>query len=452
MTPDNISNALLFITPCILVLYLTFSDHLRAPNHATAAVSITAFMFIDLGSTYIYYTKPLTTWTMISLSFAAMLSGVVLFCAASGYSFAQSLFTVAIAMCYTDSIYVCSSQIHYFVTGRLPESASMLKTLSTLAVVLLTFPFILMFFKRLLRTALDTTEHLAFWRISWGIPMCNRLFYYLAIFPIISQKLPVTGVNDIYFIPILWILLTFFTYTIALKMVVEATRNAKLQEELHISEAQAAARQKQSEMIQQRVEETMRIRHDFRHTFIALKACLDENDYDGMEAFLNRYIYSLDSLRPISYCDNVVINTIVSYYAALSRDNGISFSHSVQLNENLPFSDTDTCIILGNLLENAVEACQRQTQEYRHIRLRLHAVHGCALVIIVENSYNGMVCRRDNAFLSTKARNRKGIGISSILDIVSKYNGVPQFEYDEHVFKVSILLNCSGSSKKAPSP
>ena len=350
MTPDNIISALLFIIPCILVLCLTFSDHLRAPNQATAVVSITAFMLIDVASTYIYYTKPLTTWTMILLSFAAMLTGVVLFRAASGYSFAQSLFTVAIVMSYTDSIYVCSSQIHYIVTGRLPGNASLLHTLSTLAVALLTFPFILMLFKRLLRTALDTTEHLAFWRISWGIPMCNRLLYYLAIFPIFSRRLQAAGVNDIYFIPILWIILTFFTYTIALKMVVEATKNAKLQEELHVSETQFAAQQKQSEMIQQRIEETMRIRHDFRHTLIALQACLDADDYDGMGEFISNYLCSLDSLRPTSYCDNPVINAIVSYYVELSRENGISFSQSVQLDRDLPFSDTDTCIVLGNLL------------------------------------------------------------------------------------------------------
>ncbi|RGU91950.1 GHKL domain-containing protein [Clostridium sp. AF15-17LB] len=452
MTPDNIISALLFITPCILVLCLTFFDHLRTPNRATAAVSITVFLLIDIASTYIYYSRPLTVWTMILLSFAAMLSGVALFRAASGYSFAQSLFTVAIVMCYTDSIYVCSSQIHYFVTGRLPGSTPVLRALSTLAVALPTFPFILMLFKRLLRTALDETEHLAFWRISWGIPMCNRMLYYLAIFPIFSKRLPATDASDIYFTPILWIILTFFTYTIALKMVVEATKNAKLEEDLHISETQFAAQQKQSEMLQQRIEETMRIRHDFRHTLIALQACLDADDYDGMGEFISNYICSLDSLRPTSYCGNPVINALVSYYAELSRDNGISFSPSIQLDRDLPFSDTDTCIVLGNLLENAVEACQRQAQEDRYIRLKLHAVNDCTLVIIVENSYNGIVRRRDNAFLSTKARGRKGIGIVSILDVVSKYNGIPQFKYDGHAFKASIVLSCGSTAKKTSPP
>lgn len=92
-------------------------------------------------------------------------------------------------------------------------------------------------------------------------------------------------------------------------------------------------------MLQQRIEETMRIRHDFRHTLIALQACLDADDYDGMGEFIHNYICSPDSLRTPSYCDNPVINVIVSYYAELSRENGISFSPSIQLDRDLPFSD-----------------------------------------------------------------------------------------------------------------
>ena len=443
MTPDIIISALLFILPCILILFLTFSDHLRTPTHATAAFSISCFMIIDMAATYIYYTKPLTAWTMILLSFAAMLAGVVLFRAASGYSFAQSLFSVAIVMCYTDSIYIFSSQFHYIAAGRLPDGPSTLHTVSTLAISLATFPFVLLLFKRLLRPALDATESLAFWRISWGIPLCSRLLYYLTIFPIFSPNLPTSVQSDIYSAPTLWSIFTFFTYVIALKMVTETTKNARLQEELHISETQFAAQLKQSEMIQQRIEETMRIRHDFRHTLIALQACLDTKDYDGMGEFINNYICSLDSLRPTTYCDNPVVNAIISYYAEMARGDGIAFSASVQLEQKLPLTDTDACIILGNLLENALEACQRQTGTGRYIHVKLHAVHGSSLVIIIDNSYSGIIHKKEHVFLSTKAKNRKGIGIASVLDIVSKYDGVPQFEYDAETFKVSILLHHS---------
>lgn len=440
MTLNHLISALLFILPCILVLCLAFSDHFKMPNYATVVISIAAFMAIDITSTYIYYTKPLTIWMMAFLSFSAMLIATVLFQVASGYNFTQSLFIVAIVLCYTYSIYTLSSQLHYAITGRLPYSATTLHTVTTLIIAAVTFPLMLILFKKLLRPALDSTESLAFWRIFWGIPVCNTLLYTLTIFPTFADNLSEPG-SDIYLSPILWIILTFSIYVIVLRMIVETIQNARLETALHISETQLAAQQKQTEMLQQRIEETARMRHDFRHTLIALQAYLLKKDYDGMEEFISSYISSLNDLRPTIYCDDPIANAIVSYYAERARDSDISFTTSIHLAQNLPFSDTDACIILGNLLENALEACQRQSDGARYIHLKLHDIHESALIIMVENSYNGTVLKKNNAFLSTKAKGRKGIGIASVLDIVSKYNGIPRFEYDKDTFKVSILLN-----------
>ena len=64
------------------------------------------------------------------------------------------------------------------------------------------------------------------------------------------------------------------------------------------------------------------------------------------------------------------------------------------------------------------------------------------LVILTENSYEGTIRRtKDGTFLSSKAENRKGIGISSITHVIEKYSGISRFEYQEPVFKASLLLN-----------
>ena len=73
-------------------------------------------------------------------------------------------------------------------------------------------------------------------------------------------------------------------------------------------------------------------------------------------------------------------------------------------------------------------------------RSRLHQT-GDVLIIMVENSYEGTVRREDGRFLSSKAEMRKGIGITSVLDVCKKYNGIPKIEYNGSLFKVSILLN-----------
>ena len=67
----------------------------------------------------------------------------------------------------------------------------------------------------------------------------------------------------------------------------------------------------------------------------------------------------------------------------------------------------------------------RQKKGDRYIKIRLHQT-GDVLIIMVENSYEGTVRREEGRFLSSKAEMRKGIGITSVLDVCKKYNGIPE--------------------------
>lgn len=440
MRAGDFINMLLFIVPCIIVLYPSFSDRLKAPGHMTAAGPIAAFMIISIFSTYIYFTQPLTLWSMAFLSLCSMLAGVLIFNAASSYSFAQGLFVISIIKCYSDSVHLISYQFHFIVMGRLPSHSSLFYLGSAFVITLITLPVIFLFFRKLLRPALDATEHLPFWNLFWGIPVCSNLLYFLTIFPRfnIVDSVPI---GDLYATPVLWIVLSFSTYIIILKMIMETTRNAQLTEALHITEMQVTAQRRHTEMMQQKIKETRHIRHDFRHTLLALQAYLSAKDYESMTVYLNNYLHSLNSLNPTVYCENAIINAIISYYMHFADEQHIETSIAIQLDEDLSFPDTDMCILLGNLLENAVEACQRQDEGQRYIDVKIHTFNKSTLVIVIENSYNGYIERRNSAFISAKAPGRHGIGIASILNIAGKYNGVPKFEYDSHAFKVSIMIS-----------
>lgn len=87
----------------------------------------------------------------------------------------------------------------------------------------------------------------------------------------------------------------------------------------------------------------------------------------------------------------------------------------------------------------------RQKEGKRYIIANIRQTGG-SLVIIVENSYTGTVRKKDGVFLSSKEKMRKGIGITSVMDVTKKYHGISKFEYDGSRFKVSLLLG--GRSEK----
>ena len=73
MNLETLSSTLLFIGPCIIVLYFTFSDRLKAPTLLTVAAGIFIFVAIDIALTYIYMTTPLTAFTMALLAISGVM-------------------------------------------------------------------------------------------------------------------------------------------------------------------------------------------------------------------------------------------------------------------------------------------------------------------------------------------------------------------------------------------
>lgn len=143
------------------------------------------------------------------------------------------------------------------------------------------------------------------------------------------------------------------------------------------------------------------------------------------------------------YCRNNVVNAVVCYYASQARDQKIRFDAKVDYPKDCSVSATDITVLLGNLLENAVEACIRETKEQAYIRLRVTQRGNAALLILADNPCTLPVCFEGGLPLSSK---RKGIGIgaSSIREIADRYDGEAKFEQKDGIFYASVFLKITG--------
>lgn len=441
MTPSYIIGMILYILPCFLLLFFTFRDCSRVPCVPRIFTSVLLYTAIAFLGSYIFLFEESTLWHPL-LSFPIMIAGTCLFCNSTTYNFWQGFFIIAIVNCYSENIYLLSLYIQFAVKSIFPLPAFPRFLYTTLPLTILSFPFAYMFCRKFLRPAVDYTISLNIWRTMWIIPVCNTAIYSLTVSPHLGDPCFTPG-NAFFFVPPLWVLLTFTTYTIILQMITSISKNAILQESLHLSETQINAQKKQLDTLQNHMEQLKRFRHDTRHHILAINSFLKSQNNDGLKNYLSELTKSLPEPSEI-YCENSVINALLCYYRETAESEHIRVSFSVSLSENLPFSDTDLCIILGNFLENAVEACMRMTSANKFITLKMSMPSRHTLVILAENSYEGVICRTtDGAFLSSKEKNRKGIGVASIISIIKKYNGIPRFEYNEPVFKASLLLNAN---------
>ncbi len=438
MTTAHMINTLCFIVPCFALLLLTFKDHLRTPALLHIAGAILLYLIITFygSSTYLCYALFPLKYLVIGLS--TIILGAVIFDLATGYRLGHGVFIVAVAKCYAENITLLSMYTCFLLRGRLPSFETFDSFGITAVLIAVTFPLIYRFYRRSLRPALDYTASFSIWNQVWIIPICNNLLYNLLFSPYISGP-DSTPDRFFFFIPPLWVLLTFATYILIVRTVVVISENAYLSEKLHISETVSASQRKQAQILQHQIEQTGRQRHDMRHHLLVMDTYIKTKDIKGLNAYIKNYRSSLTPPADI-YCENLALNSLIGYYKELSERNGCTFSVSVSLPKSSLLPDMDLCAVVSNLLENAAEACARMTTEKRFIRMKISATTNSLLAIIVENSYEGEILRSGNIFISSKKEGRKGIGISSVLNITEQYHGISKFEYQDHVFQVSVLL------------
>ena len=119
-----------------------------------------------------------------------------------------------------------------------------------------------------------------------------------------------------------------------------------------------------------------------------------------------------------------MIDSLIGYWYVVAKQMNIKFTIDVNIPMMLPFKGADLSLILGNILENAVEAASKEAgDKYIHIRMKYDKNN---LLIFLVNNYNGKLIKtKDKKLKSTKIDSgNHGIGLSSVERVVSKYHGV----------------------------
>ncbi len=439
MTTAHILNTFIFISPCFILLIFTFKDHLRTPAFLNLAGSILLYLLITFygSGTYVDYDTFPIKYLLIGV--LSIILGAVIFDLVTGYRLGHGIFIVAIAKCYMEQVTLLSMYIYFLLHRKLPSYAAFESSAILVALIIATFPLIYHFFKKILRPALNYTISFSIWNQIWMIPVCNNMIYNLLFSSNISNYLSAPG-KFFYYLPPLWFILTFGTYVLILRMILAISENAHLAEKLYISETVLSSQRKQAETLQAQIEQTRRHRHDMRHHLLVIDTYVKNMDIEGLNTYLEKYRTSMATTADNTYCENTALNSLIGYYKEMAEQRGASITISISLPKESLLPDMDLCAIVANLLENASEACARMKSDNRFIHLKISATTNHILAIIIENSYEGEIRRSGNTFISSKKKGRKGIGISSVLNIIEQYNGISKFEYQDQIFKVSILL------------
>lgn len=201
--------------------------------------------------------------------------------------------------------------------------------------------------------------------------------------------------------------------------------------------SQNAIQQYQYRKMQQDIEIARRFRHDFKHhssfiSAIATDDSLSESErLQTLSDYCKEYFGSLPVSEDINYCECYPLNLLLNYYREKCKEAYAMLNIRVNIEENLPVSDTDLCVIVGNIFSNAIEAIEDVASDERKIEVVISQNHH-NLLIHVTNGFSGKLLPASgvNPYRSTK-EDGNGIGLSNVITIAKRYHGYCRFAPDE---------------------
>jgi len=147
----------------------------------------------------------------------------------------------------------------------------------------------------------------------------------------------------------------------------------------------------------------------------------------------------LKTVDTVMKTGNIMVDAILNSKLAMIKEKGIQVDATAIVPEDVPFLGIDLSVLIGNLLDNAMEAClQIEQEQERFIRIYIDIVKK-QLYICVTNSMKGTAWWNGVKYLSTK-EGIHGFGLLRIDRIVSKYNGFLNRKHEEGVFATEIML------------
>lgn len=368
----------------------------------------------------------------------AMLLAFLLYrCAlSSSFSFGRPAFafttsTMVISMCRMLAVVINaraelnnSENVYLFSTSAL--SLGLSAVLSVLYVST-TVPWI--------RWLLNQFDEERLWRTVWIWPMALT-----ALFIFILPQDPATIlVNRMQKISVLVILASFISVFLQLYQYYRIARECTLNLHLTQENQMLAVESRRYAELRTYMEQTRHLRHDFRQHLRVISGLTESGNLDALKTYLHQYESEIGD-APALLCSNPAVDAIAGYYALWASQKQIPIHWNLNLPDQLPLPESDLCMLMGNLLENALLASENLPPEERDVSVVCQMLSPAMLGLIVENRYDGTLKRHGDALYSTR-HSGCGTGLISVKSAVRKYNGQLTMSTENKTFRVHILLN-----------
>ncbi len=178
-------------------------------------------------------------------------------------------------------------------------------------------------------------------------------------------------------------------------------------------------------------------RHDYHNHIQIMKAYRSLEENERIDDYLDSLDADLTNVDKLIISGNVMADAILNSKLSLAKARGIDVIATTAVPPNFSISEIDLCVIIGNLLDNAIEACMRQSHGARFIRVYMD-IKKDSLYISITNTATA-AAKQNGRYISSKGGSH-GFGLLRVDRLVGKYNGYIKRRDEQGAFTTEVLL------------
>ncbi len=267
------------------------------------------------------------------------------------------------------------------------------------------------------------------WLSIFVIPLGTLILALMMIFKINHDNLTVIMISVV----ILFVvnIFVFYLYDALMKSYEGKMEKALLQQ-------QNSAYLKQLEIISQSQDNLREFRHNIKNHLLTFQTLIGNNDNESATEYLNSVYSSINFSEEYSRTGNFEIDSIINYKLNKANLLGIKININISVPDKLNIKPFDLSVILGNLLDNAIEAAQKCNEKFIELSVELDKN---VLYVSVSNSFDGILNYHKGKMTTTKDdKENHGLGLSSVQKSLEKYNGALELHHTKNKFFAHVLI------------
>lgn len=235
--------------------------------------------------------------------------------------------------------------------------------------------------------------------------------------------------------------ITVVSYIILGRLFYQQRKNDILERNNEFLETYASSLRREIELTRAAEEKYAILRHDIRHTNNLIISYLKTNQIKQIYELLNEVNHTLDQTKPKIYCENIVLNSIISSSILKAEENQINFNITVDVPKNLDrINEFELATVLSNLLENAINATIKLPVHESKIWLKLYPIKN-QLLLDISNTFDGN-CKISPITGLPVSKNGEGhgYGLRSVKAYAKKWDAVFEYSIEANtIFHLKIL-------------